>query len=187
MPNSYSIRTFRESDLDALREICVETSSLPLNDEKDRQFLLLMFCDSYVEYGKCFVAVDENDRPVGYILLAENTRLFFKNFRKHILPQIKELGFKYCLNANGMVFLHKLCVFFAPSHLHIDLTESARRQGVGTNLMNTLKNHLATQNIKSVQLTCGSKNKAAISFYKKNGFKTVFRGFGSCVMKEEIK
>ncbi|MBO4338430.1 MAG: GNAT family N-acetyltransferase [Clostridia bacterium] len=187
MPDNYTIRPCRADDLETMREICIETSSLPLNDEKDRRLLLLMFCDSYAEYGKCFVAVDEADQPVGYILCAENTRLFFKDFRKHILPQTAELGFKYSLEARGMVFLHKLCVVFAPSHLHIDLTKSARGQGVGTKLMNALKNHLAAQNIKRVQLTCSSGNKSAIGFYKKNGFKTVFRGFGSCVMKYDIK
>ncbi len=183
----YSIHPFTSDDLYAMREICIETSSLPLNNEKDRRFLLLLFCDSYAEYGQCFVAVDENDSVVGYTLFAPKTRLFFKLFRKEILPQIKKLGFKYSLEARGMVFLHKLCVVFAPSHLHIDLTESARRQGIGTALINAVKNELANQGIKRVQLTCGSSNKSAISFYKKNGFKTVFRGFGSCVMRANTK
>ena len=192
MPNSsnefsYSIRPARIDDLDAMREICIETSSLPLDNERDRQLLLLMFCDSYVELtSDCFVATDENDRPVGYILCGINTREFFREFKKKVLPRITELGFKHSFTARGMVFLHKMCVVFAPAHLHIDLTESARRKGVGTALMNTLKAHLKEQGIKSVQLTCGSDNKAAISFYEHNGFRTVFRGFGSCVMKAKI-
>ncbi|MBE6836310.1 MAG: GNAT family N-acetyltransferase [Ruminococcaceae bacterium] len=184
---SYSIRPCTLDDLDAMREICIETSSMSLRDDKDRKLLLLMFCDSYMQYADCFVAVDEADRPVGYTLCALNTREFFINFRKNILPEITKLGFRYSATAYGIIFLHRLCVIFAPSHLHIDLTEAVRRQGVGTALMNTVKSHLAEKGIKSVQLTCGSSNKSAISFYKKNGFKTVFRGFGSCVMRANTK
>jgi ribosomal protein S18 acetylase RimI-like enzyme len=167
-----------------MREICIETSSMPLRDDKDRQLLLLMFCDSYVELtSDCFVAVDENDRPLGYILCTTDTCRFFRDFRENVLPRIKELGFKYSVTARGMVFLHKMCVIFAPAHLHIDLTESARRKGIGTALMNTLKEYLSEQGINRVQLTRASKNTAAIGFYKKNGFRTVFKGFGSCVMR----
>ena len=87
---TYSIRPATESDLDAMREICIETSSMPLRDEKDRQLLLLMFCDAYVELtSDCFVAVDEHDHPVGYILCGINTREFFRQFKKSILLQFK--------------------------------------------------------------------------------------------------
>ena len=184
----YSIRPYRKSDLDAMREICIETSSIPLKNEKDREFLLLMFCDAYVELTQdCFVAVDKKDSPVGYILCAVSTREFFREFREKIFPLIDKLGFKYSVEARGIVFLHKLCAVFAPSHLHIDLTGSARRRGIGTELVDTLKAHLRSQGIESVQLTCGSNNKTAISFYKKNGFSTVFRAFGSCVMRSDTK
>ena len=185
---AYSIRPARIDDLDAMREICIETSSMPIRDENDRQLLLLTFCDSYVSFtSDSFVAVDENDRPVGYILCASDTRKFFRLYKENVLPQIAELGFRYSVMARSMCSLHKMCRIFAPAHLHIDLTESARRKGAGTALMNTLKEHLAGQGIKSVQLTCGSDNKAARIFYKRNGFKTVFRGFGSCVMRAKTE
>jgi hypothetical protein len=107
---TYSNRACKAEDLYAAREICIETSSLPLRNEKDRQFLLLMFCNPYVEFSSdCFVAVDEADRAVGYIFCAKNTRLFFKDFRKNIMPLIKQLGLKYSLEARGMCFLHRLC------------------------------------------------------------------------------
>ena len=185
---AYSIRPARIDDLDAMREICIETSSMPLRDENDKQLLLKLFCDSYVELtSDCFAAVDENDRPIGYILCAPDTRRFFRDFREKVLPQISKMGSKYSFTARAIVTAHKLCVIFAPAHLHIDLTESARRKGIGTALINTLKEHLAGQGITKIQLTCGSNNKSAVSFYKSNGFRTVFRGFGSCVMCAKIK
>ena len=183
------IRPCESGDLERMREICVETSSLPLNDEKDRRFLLLMYCDSYFRLAaeNCFVAVDETDRPVGYILCAADTRAFLREFKKRIIPEIKGLGLRYELRAREICAGQLLCAAFAPAHFHIDLTASARRKGVGTALMKTLKAQLSQKGIKSVQLTCGSGNKSAIAFYRKNGFKTLFRGFGACVMKAETE
>ena len=179
------VRPVRPDDLDAMRDICVETSSLPLRGERDRRFLLLMYCDPYAEYfpDDCFVAVDEEDRPVGYILCAADTRGFFRLFRREVLPEIDKLGFSRALGAKAVCAQQTVCSVFAPAHLHIDLTASARRRGTGTALMNALKDHLASKGIDRVQLTCGSKNKPAISFYRKNGFHTVLRVFGSCVMR----
>ncbi len=180
----FSIRPCNAQDLDSVREICIETSSLPLKNEKDRRFLLLMYCDSYIIYNSdCFAAVDGEGKLVGYILCAADTREYLRNFHKNIMPKISRLGFKYSVTAKGICLAYRLTIPLAKAHLHIDLTASARRKGVGTQLMNTLKKHLAQQGINRVQLSCGSKNNAAIGFYKSNGFKTVFRGFGSCVMR----
>ena len=183
----YTIRPANTDDLEAMREICIETSSLPLRDEKDRLFLLLSYCDPYVSYGDCFVAVDGNGRVTGYILCAPNTREFLKLFIKNIQPQISKLGLKYALMSCSSIAAQKLLLPFAPAHMHIDLTEAARRQGIGTALINTLKERLSGQGINRIQLTCGSKNTAAISFYKHNGFKTAAKCFGAHVMFAETK
>ncbi|MBR3553027.1 MAG: GNAT family N-acetyltransferase [Clostridia bacterium] len=182
---AWTVRPCGERDLDAMRDICIETSSLPLRDDRDRQFLLLLYCDPYVQYAaeNCFVAVDAGDRPVGYILCAADTRAFFRIFRKRVLPQIRRLGARYAIQARGVCAQQRLCAVFAPAHLHIDLTASVRRKGVGTALMHTLKAHLASQGVARVELTCGSGNHAAIRFYQQNGFRILLKGFGACVMR----
>ena len=40
-----TVRSYRETDLPRLREICLETSSFSKNDAKTTAFLYLMFCD----------------------------------------------------------------------------------------------------------------------------------------------
>ncbi len=183
---SLIIRPYEERDLDAMREICAETSSLPLRDWRDSQFLLLTYCDPYVAYTEdCFVAVDEADRPVGYILCASDTRRFCRDFRENIIPRIDRLGLRYSVMARGICAVQEMSAVFAPAHLHIDLTADARRKGTGTALMDTLKAHLAERGIGRVMLTCGSGNKPAVAFYRKNGFRVVFRGFGECVMRAD--
>ena len=183
---AWRIRPCEPRDLDAARAICEETSSIPLRDRRDRQFLLLVYCDYYVLYASdCFVAVDASDRPVGYLFCAADNRLYLRAFRRHILPQIDRLGLKYALFARGVLVGHALFAVFAPAHLHIDLTASARRQGIGTALIRTLKARLAAQGIPRVRLTCGSSNKNAIRFYQRNAFRTVLKGFGETLMVAE--
>ena len=187
--DNLNIRPLEIEDLDRVREICVETSSLKLADNRDRELLLLMYCDPYVLYAAddSFVATDDADSPVGYVFCAADTRRFMREFRRNIIPRTDRLGFKRAAYARGVYTLQLICPVIAPAHLHINLTASARGKGTGTVLINTLKAHLALHGIKSVQLTCGSENKQAIRFYKRNGFGTVFKGFGACVMRSYIE
>ena len=181
-----AIRPCRAGDLDAARAICEETSSIALRDEKDRRFLLLTFCDPYVRYAPdSFVAADADDRPVGYVFCAADTRRFFRAFRKNVLPEIARLGPRYGVMGCGVCVQQTLCSLFAPAHLHIDLTASVCRKGVGTALIGTLKAHLAAQGISRVVLTVNQENVSAIRFYEKNGFKPIIRAFGACVMRAD--
>ena len=184
----WKIRPCAARDLEALRAICEETSSIGLRSQKDRRYLLLTFCDPYVLYSAdCFVATDPDDRPVGYVLCAADTRRFFRTFRKKVLPEIARLGPRYGLAAFGVCLQQMVCAVFAPAHLHIDLTASVRRRGVGSALIGTLRVHLAAQGVARVQLTVNGDNAAAIRFYEKNGFKTVVRAFGGRVMRADCR
>ncbi len=186
---AWNVRPCAARDLEAARAICEETSSIALKREEDRRFLLLTFCDAYVRYASdgSFVAADENDRPVGYVFCAADTKAFFKAFRKNVLPEIARLGPRYGVMARGVCIQQTLCRLIAPAHMHIDLTAAARRRGVGTALMNTLKAHLAAQGIERVSLSVSGKNAAAIRFYEKNGFRTLFKAFGVNLMRAEVK
>lgn len=181
-----TVRPCREGDLDAARAICEETSSIELRDEKDRRFLLLTFCDPYVRYAPdSFVAADADDRPVGYVFCAADTRRFFRVFRRNVLPELTRLGLRYGVMGRGVCVQQTLCSMFAPAHLHIDLTASARRRGIGSELIRTLKAHLAAKGISRVVLTVSQKNVSAIRFYEKNGFRPLFKAFGACVMRSD--
>ncbi|MBQ6066084.1 MAG: GNAT family N-acetyltransferase [Clostridia bacterium] len=183
---TWTIRPCSARDLDAARAICEETSSIELRDEKDRRFLLLTFCDPYVLYAPDgFVAVDADDRPVGYVFCAAHTRQFFRTFRKKVLPELTRLGPRYGIMGCGVCVQQTLCSLFAPAHLHIDLTASARRRGIGTELIGTLKAHLAQQGISRVVLTVSQSNASAVRFYKKNGFRPILKAFGAYVMRAE--
>lgn len=179
-----TIRKYQEKDRENLLKICIETSSLPTESEKDLDFLNLMFNDYYaiVEPDNCFVAADENDEAVGYILCAENFDRYFKTFKGLYLPMIKKLGMKYYTMAISEIAVHSIFRKKYPAHLHIDILPVCQGKGTGTALMNELKDHLKEKGIDTLMLSCGMGNKRAIKFYEKNDFKMIANIAGSCIM-----
>lgn len=167
-----------------VQRICLETSAFKLSKKGMKDFLLLTYCDYYIQLQKenCFVAVSEDDDVLGYILCAENFKEYKDLFCKQYMPKIRRLGFEYVLMAAGEIFSHALLSKSYGAHLHIDLTASCRRQGVGTALITALKGELSQKGIHSLMLCCGSSNTAAVSFYKKNGFKIKLKFPGSYIM-----
>ena len=182
------IRKYESKDKEFLRKICLETSAFDVNEKNMEEFLYLMFNDYYteVEGDVCFVAVDEDDVPVGYLLCSKNYKEYEKVFNRSYQTKIDKLGIKYAVMSRGEKAIHKLYSKKYPTHLHIDLTEKCRRQGVGTRLISALKDELKSGGINSIMLSCGASNKAAVSFYEKNGFKTIKNILGSDIMVTEF-
>ncbi len=178
------IRKYKPEDKQQLRKICIETSSLPTETESQRKFLTLMYNDYYteVEPENCFVAVDEDDIPMGYIICSENFDSYLKIMKNFYLPEIKSLGFNFLTMSLGEIGVHKLFSKKYKAHLHIDILDVCQGKGVGTSLMNALKDHLSEKNIHSIMLSCGMGNTRAIGFYKKNKFKIIRNVLGSCIM-----
>lgn len=179
-----SVRKFEEKDKQKLRQICLETSAFDLNKKNMKEFLLLMYNDYYTEKqgDVCFVAADENDEAVGYVICDKDYKTYKKVFMNEYYPKIKALGLKFALMARGELLVHDLAFGKYSAHLHINLTKACRRQGVGSKLIEALKAELKKQKTNSLMLSCGCTNKSAVAFYKKNGFHVLFNFFGSDLM-----
>ncbi len=179
-----TVRSYRETDLPRLREICLETSSFSKNDAKTTAFLYLMFCDYYAmcEPESVFVAADETGTAQGYILCAKDFKTYRRRFRAFFQPQADRLGPYFFGIVRGEMFIHGLLSRRYPAHLHIDLSASARHQGTGTRLMDALKAHLRERGCPGVMLSCSANNENAVRFYLRNGFQIRHRLFGSCLM-----
>ena len=178
------VRKYLDKDKENLRRICLETSSLPTEDERDRNFLYLMYNDYYSECEgeNCFVFTNDDDEAVGYILCAENFDAYIEKMKESYLPKIAYLGKKYASMAKGEIALHRLFSKKFPAHLHIDILPDYQHIGAGTQLVNALKEHLKEKGIKGLMLSAGMGNKNAIAFYKKNNFKKTANIFGSVIM-----
>lgn len=182
------IRKYESKDKENLRKICIATSGMPTETEVQRKFLTLMFNDYYseAEPENCFVAVNEDDEAVGYIICSINYDEYNKIFSRFYLPEIKELGAKYYFMAKTEMLLHGFFKKKYPAHLHIDILDSCQGQGVGTRLITALCEHLKENNVKGIMLSCGASNTKAVKFYKKNSFVLIKNILGSCIMAKKL-
>ena len=182
------IRKYQPKDKEAVRKILVETSRLPVETEKDIKLLQLLYNDYYIEVEpeNCFVAADETDEAVGYIICASDYKKFRKLFMKFYLPEIRTLGLKYYFQAIADVMGHALYAYKYPAHLHINVLNVCQGKGTGTQLMNALKDDLRSKNINGLMLSCAEDNDGAIRFYKRNSFKVLSVFGGGCMMGTEL-
>lgn len=153
---------------DDVRRICIDTAS-PDNkvNPEHHDFTLMMYCDPYIDHNHAFVLLDDEDRPRGYILYAEN----YESFASDIEPYLQKIR-KECPNfANRAdISMYKAAAKEYPAHLHIDVEESYTGNGHGTALMQTLIQHLKEKKINGLILGVDKNNVRAVSFYKKMGF-----------------
>ncbi len=172
----YSIRKYNPGDKPRLRFICMETTS---EENKQKGALLesipIIFNDYFTENEpeNIFVAVDERNIPVGYVICSTD----LKRFRKKMLTTYLTRVVK---TYSPSVFLHiasVIAVFIAKKryrvHLHIDLLPEAQRKGLGTKLIDALCEHLKKQGINNVSVMTIDKHSMGYPFYIKYGFRIV--------------
>lgn len=184
-----AIRPYQSMDQMAVQNICIQTSTIPTNTQKDIQFLLTMYNDCYTEQFSdyCFVAVDESDAPVGYILCAPEYGAYRDIFRKEYLPRLRMRSFVRWIAASAASraeekqMKHLTCLGY-PAHMHIDILDAYQRRGIGTQLFHALTERLRAENISGLCLSVGSGNRKGISFYRKQGFETLQNFGGSLIM-----
>lgn len=170
------IRKMEVRDIPAVAHICLATANESLRKtETARENTLLLYNRYYTRESMddCFVAVNEADEAVGYILCAPDYKAYCDGFRKNECRKIRKLGFLRGLRAYFEPHMQKKYAEKYPAHLHIDLLPEAQGQGMGTALMNTLKAHLRAKNVQGVFLCVGKDNKKALRFYKKQGFQAL--------------
>ncbi|MBI4830545.1 MAG: GNAT family N-acetyltransferase, partial [Candidatus Lindowbacteria bacterium] len=62
-----------------------------------------------------------------------------------------------------------------PAHLHMNLAEGYRSSGTGSKLMTAYLDYLRANNVKGLHLGTTTRNKLAVPFYRKWGFRLVSR------------
>ncbi|NCA67126.1 MAG: GNAT family N-acetyltransferase [Clostridia bacterium] len=176
------VRGYQEKDQSATRNICVATANgFAVDTQKQKELLCLLFNDYYTENEQdtCFVAANEKDEAVGYIIAARDFQEYKKLFKKYYMPKIYKLSFfQGLIRSIGLAYEGRVSKEY-PAHLHIDILDGYQRMGLGHKLMNTLINRLKELGVKGVCLFVGAKNLKGISFYKKFGFTEVKRIAGA--------
>lgn len=179
------VRAFLPKDRERVREICLMTSPYKKHPtERNKNAVCALYNDYYTECepDNCFVAVDDADTPVGYIvcstspddyLMAMKNRYILIAQNNRIAASVEQAFTEFLLKkyrAQGYT-----------AHLHINLADEGRHQGLGTRLMAALVRRFQSKNVKGVMLICSSKNVNACRFYERCGFKLLKKFFCSCV------
>lgn len=168
-----TVRPYNEKDKERIRNICLRNAECLDAPTETQEYILIMYCDYYIEQepSNCFVAVNDDDEAVGYIICSENYDNYEKIFTENYLNRCAGISTKRYIDAKLDMLSHSMYKKEYPAHFHIDIYDEYQRMGVGSLLISTLKAHLRKKNINSVMMVCGADNENAKSFYRKNGFK----------------
>ena len=164
------VRKVRPEDAEQIRQICAPAKGKGILTKMIRKAMLLVFCDYYLEYETehCFVAADENEKAVGYVLCAKDFEVWSRRFTEDFLG--KKGGVLAKAMGKGTVEAMRPYAGDYPAHLHIDIHPDYQKQGIGTALLDHLTAHLQEQNIDGVMLNVAADNAGATCFYQKYGF-----------------
>ena len=170
-----TIRPYQSKDKENVRFVHLNSDGPCKSSKRGINFGLAVYCDYYIEKEpeNCFVAADENDKAIGYIISTEDFDKFYPVFLSEYRTRIAKWEYKRRKSALRSVVPHEKYKDEYPAHLHIDILPEYQRMGLGRQLMDALCEHLRQKNVKGIMFTVWHKNYNAIKFYEKYGFKLI--------------
>lgn len=164
-----TIRPYEPKDCTEVQKICIATAGPGFSETPRRQkAAVAAFCQYFITRcpDLCFVAVNREDIPVGYLLCTPSFGKWCRYGPEQFLT-----GFPYGLLWSVGSMLGAIPYFRKyPAHLHINLLPSYRRLGLGRKLMAALEEALRRQECLGVSLCVNSRNHGAMRFYESCGF-----------------
>ena len=172
-----NIRPYQKKDFRYVQDICMATSKHSDSDTpENRAYLCALYCDYYLDNQAefCFVAVDEEDIPIGYILCAADATDYEENMQQLYLPLVRKVasGEYFRFAAESRMFQQYVSMGYT-AHLHINVLPDYQRQGLGTKLLDTVEQKLKELFVEGVYLVCARNNADARKFYESRGFEDI--------------
>lgn len=175
---------YQEKYRERCHDICIHTGSPDnLVNQQHHDFSLLMYCDPYLDHGKCYLLEDDKNEIQGYILCCEDGNSFLK-YMPSYFKRIHEVApsFEYrCDISEYQKYIKEY-----PAHLHIDILETCCGKGSGTLLMTTLLDDLRKKQCQGIMVGVAKDNERACSFYQKMGFNILEESDGGYVMGQKL-
>lgn len=167
-----NIRKYQEKDFEATKYVCVQDMIGKKGWETVLEYVEIMFCRYYLEKEpeNCFVAVDENDKVIGYVYGVKDYDKYQANFGEYINCVARIENRRFLSEAMIEMYDHAIYKKDYPAHLHIDILPDYQSKGIGSKLIKAFCDNLKEHNVKGVMLIVGSENEGARRFYERNGF-----------------
>lgn len=178
-----TIRPYEEKDKENVRYVCLNSDGPCKSSKRTRNFILTTYCDYFIEKEgeNCFVAADENDKAIGYIICTEDFDKFKECFTAEYLPKFKKYEYKRRRSALRSIIPQEKYKDEYPAHLHIDVLPEYQRMGLGHKMTDALLEHLRKKGIKGIMLTTWIRNEKGRGFYDKYGF-TLLEEMKNCAV-----
>lgn len=167
-----TIRPYEEKDKENVRFVCLDSEGPCKSSKRGVNFALAVYCDYYIENEpeNCFVAADENDKAIGYIICTEDFDVFKDRFVSGYYTKIQKWEYRRRKSALRSIIPHEKYKHDYPAHLHIDVLPEYQRMGLGHKMTDALVEHLKEKGVKGIMLTTWIKNEKGRGFYDKYGF-----------------
>jgi ribosomal protein S18 acetylase RimI-like enzyme len=180
------VRPATPDDLPGIYRVCLRTGDSGRDATglwRDEDLLGLVYCGPYV-MGQPDLAlvVEDEDGICGYFFGAQDTRAIEAWEEASWWPPLRE---RYPPIADGSLeaglidVIHhpplapESVVAAYPAHLHIDLLEHVRGQGLGRRLIEWLLARLRERGVPGVHLEVAKDNANGIAFYEHLGFRVL--------------
>ena len=179
------VRPYSKKDFRYVQDICMATSKYVDEDTAtNRAMLCSMYCDYYLDNQAdyCFVAVDDSDVPVGYVLCVVDLDEYQEKMQEDYLPLVRKInsGEYFRFVAETRVAERYVRGGYT-AHMHVNVLEEYQRQGLGSQLVEAVESKLRDMFVEGAYVICGQKNTAARDFYEKMGYEDVDYLVGSVV------
>lgn len=170
MNNNLHVTPYAPEHADELRTVCLaQASERARTEEAHGRFTLLMYCDAYLEHGVAYMLLDEEGVARGYVLAAEDARVWRRDFEPY-RARIAELGPDYERRVAEELDFYESVAGEYPAHLHIDIAEEWTGCGGGRMLMEALLARLRADGVPGVVFGVAAANECAVGFYRHMGF-----------------
>jgi ribosomal protein S18 acetylase RimI-like enzyme len=161
------------------------------NRFNDKVLFGYLFCVYYPRYEleSCYVAVDDKNSIVGYILGTTDTKNQEKKFSlkmvwRIFLRLLFYSSWRYPESFKAVIYIIKNAKYDKdkekvlrenPAHLHINVLPEFQHSGTGAMLIETYEDYLKSKGVKGLHLHTSNHNIKALPFYNKRGYKVINR------------
>lgn len=183
---SITIRPYQGKDSPYVQQICIDTAGPGFSETPvRRRAAIAAFCRYFISHSPelCFVAVEEGDIPVGYVLCTPSFGKWCRYAPEQFLTGFP-FGFLWSV---GSMLGALPYVRAYPAHLHINLLQPYRRMGLGRQLITALEHALRQQNCPGVSLCVNKHNDGAMRFYESCGFQVLGKHPGAVAYGKKLK
>jgi ribosomal protein S18 acetylase RimI-like enzyme len=191
--SNLTIRLAKPNDLAAAYYVCLKTGDHGRDGEPfyrdDPDALGRIFVGPYLAYQpELSLVVEDNQGVCGYALAALDSRMFYarydREWRQKLCEQFPAPSgdpAHWTRAQTAHSWYHQPDYFCPepyedyPAHMHIDLLERARGQGVGRRMMEQLVDELHKRGAPGGHLNVSALNTPALGFYGRLGFHELAR------------